>query len=348
MIRNQWYVIEESKRIKKGKILALKRLGESLILWRADDGKVVCMKQTCPHLGGDLSSGKITDDHVVCPFHGFHYDAGGQCVRIPALGLGGNIPRSMRVKTYYVHEEHGLVWIYWGKSEEAPPPPLFFPSINEKFHYVSFRQNWKVHYSRMVENQLDVMHLPFVHHNTIGAGGRTVVDGPYVRLENDLLDLWTFNHKEDGRPARRASELPAPYGRPQLQFRFPNLWQNWISDNTRIMVAFVPVDENHTIMLGRFYDRSVKVPILREIYLVVGKMLSHYIASQDRQVVEHLVPNRADYHSGEKPVFTDNGVLTYRKRRQELLNGDPQKENRAENSKKQQSGKNVNPEKPRT
>ena len=32
MIRNQWYVVLESKEVKKGKLLAITRIGEMLVL----------------------------------------------------------------------------------------------------------------------------------------------------------------------------------------------------------------------------------------------------------------------------------------------------------------------------
>jgi phenylpropionate dioxygenase-like ring-hydroxylating dioxygenase large terminal subunit len=128
---------------------------------------------------------------------------------------------------------------------------------------------------RMVENQLDVSHLPFVHHDTIGRGGRNVVDGPQVHVQDDLLEVWVSNRRDDGVPARKASELPPPNRRPFLQFRFPNIWHNWISDDVRVFVAFVPVDEENGLLYGRFYQRFMRIPVLREIVNFSGKLGQH-------------------------------------------------------------------------
>jgi phenylpropionate dioxygenase-like ring-hydroxylating dioxygenase large terminal subunit len=170
MIRNQWYAILESNEVKVGNLLGVTRMGEKLVLWRLRDGKVVCMRDTCPHLGAKLSQGKCAGEHIVCPFHGFQYDSSGLCRLLPAYGQDGKIPQALKVKTYPTCEAHDFIYLWWGENPpERLEPPRFFEAVanNANLSYASFRQHWNVHYSRMCENQLDVMHLPFVHHNTI-------------------------------------------------------------------------------------------------------------------------------------------------------------------------------------
>ena len=36
-----------------------------------------------------------------------------------------------------------------------------------------------------------------------------------------------------------------------IQFRFPNLWQNWLSDDRRLVITFVSVDDDNTLMYIR-------------------------------------------------------------------------------------------------
>jgi phenylpropionate dioxygenase-like ring-hydroxylating dioxygenase large terminal subunit len=43
MIPNQWYAILESNEVKRGKPIGVTRMGEKLVLWRDEQGKVVCM-----------------------------------------------------------------------------------------------------------------------------------------------------------------------------------------------------------------------------------------------------------------------------------------------------------------
>jgi phenylpropionate dioxygenase-like ring-hydroxylating dioxygenase large terminal subunit len=319
MIRNQWYVILESREVKARRPLGVTRVGEKLVLWRKPDGQVVCMRDLCPHLGAPLCMGKVKGDRLACPFHAFEYDASGQCCYLPAFGRNGEIPKALRVGIYPTYEAHGLIWIYWGEPKADLQPPKFFDSITPDFSYSTFVQRWPVHYSRMVENQLDVSHLPFVHHDTIGRGGRTIVDGPQVNVQGDLLEVWVYNRVDDGVPARKANEMPPPERRPFLQFRFPNIWHNWISDDVRVFVAFVPVDEENGLLYGRFYQRFMRVPILRELVNFSGKLGSIKIAAQDQRIVTRQLPKRTSLRMGEKILQSDGAILAYRRQREKLL-----------------------------
>ena len=318
MIRNQWYVVLDSREVKIGRVLGVTRLGEKLVFWRDSQGSVHCMADLCPHLGARLSQGNVVKDALQCPFHGFEYDSSGQCIYLPAYGRNGVIPKALRVKHYPVHEMRGFIWVYWGEPESEPEPPEFFESFSDKLSYGSFKQHWNVHYSRMVENQLDVAHLPFVHNNTIGAGGRAVVNGPLVKIEDDMMSIWVFNQLDDGTPPVKSEDLPVPDRHPSLQFRFPNLWHNWISEDVRIVIAFVPVDNENGILYGRFYQGFMRIPGLRELVNQIGVWSSIMIANQDRRIVNNQFPKKTDLKMGEKIMQSDRAILAYRRRRYEL------------------------------
>ena len=53
-------------------------------------------------------------------------------------------------------------------------PDYFDVMVDRSFTYDQVDDMWNVDYSRVIENQLDVSHLAFVHHNTIGRGGTSV------------------------------------------------------------------------------------------------------------------------------------------------------------------------------
>jgi phenylpropionate dioxygenase-like ring-hydroxylating dioxygenase large terminal subunit len=319
MIRNQWYVVLESYEVRAGRPVGFTRLGERLVFWRTNEGKVVCLKDRCAHLGASLCQGQIRpDDRLACPFHAFEYDATGQCCYIPSLGRSVIPPKAMKVDQYPTYEANGLIWIYWGEQRDSLRPPKFF-DLDATFSFKGYHDPWPVHYSRMVENQMDVMHLPFVHHNTIGRGERTVVDGPIVTLEEDVIRMWVYNRRDDGTPPRKSEELPMPTRPPFLEFIFPNIWQNRITEDLRIFVAFVPVDENNGILYLRYYQRMVRIPLIRDIVNWLGVIGSRYIANQDKVVVSQQIPKKTSLRNGEKFVQGDRIIVTYRRRREELI-----------------------------
>jgi len=318
MIRNQWYVILESREVKANKPVGVTRMGQKLVLWRDSHGKVHCMGDRCPHMNAPLHRGKVVGDHIACPFHGFEYDESGACAYLPALGKNATAPKVLKADVYPTHESHDFIWIYWGEPTEDLQPPAFFESITNDFSYISFHDPWDVHYSRMAENQLDVCHLPFVHHNTIGRGGKMIVEGPVVQSDGQLMNIWVYNRVDDGTPPRPQKDLPPLREYPYLQFQFPNIWHNWIADDIRVMIAFVPVDEEHSIMYGRFYQRFMKVPLLRGLVNLTGKIGSRRIANQDKRVVTRQIPKKTYYKMGERLRPSDGAIIAYRRRRKEL------------------------------
>jgi phenylpropionate dioxygenase-like ring-hydroxylating dioxygenase large terminal subunit len=161
-------------------------------------------------------------------------------------------------------------------------------------------------------------HLPFVHYNTIGRGGRTVVDGPVVEMDGDRIDIWVFNRIDDGTPRRDARELDKGGRNPSLQFQFPNYWHNWIGEDIRVFAAFVPVDEENTILYLRFYQRFMKIPVLRDIVNLFSRRSNLVIAHQDRRIVSGQRPKKTSYKMGERLRPTDAAVHAYRKHRREL------------------------------
>ncbi len=172
----------------------------------------------------------------------------------------------------------------------------------------------------VIENQLDVPHVPFIHHNTIGRGGRTVMDGPWVEWQDpDRFFVCTGMRPEDGTPARSAKEMPPPDKPFHLEFIFPNLWQNWISDKVRVVAAFAPVDEENTVLYLRFYQNFMRTPGVRNLINWSAMIFNTIVAHQDRRVVVTQRPTRSDLRIGEKLIPGDAPVIAYRRRRQELI-----------------------------
>ena len=324
MIRNQWYAVLESKEVPKGTLIGVTRLGEKLVFWRNKNGGVICLKDKCAHRGAKLSIGKICEkgDNVECPFHGLRYDKSGQCTLIPANGKNTPVPERFKVISYPTREGHDFIWIWWGEPQSEYPPLPFFANIDKKFSYNTHTEVWPVHYSRAIENQLDVVHLPFVHHSTIGRGYRTLVHGPLLEPSEDENEFtfWVYNQKDDGKtrplkPEEFTDEMKVFH----LEFKFPHIWQNYLGDKVRIFIAFVPIDETHTKFYMRFYQKYIRIPILKSIFNWVANKFNLKILHQDRKVVLTQQPIKTQLKMGEQLIQGDNPIIYYRRRREELL-----------------------------
>jgi len=325
MIPNQWYAILESSEVRRDRPVGVTRMGEKLVAWRDSQGRVTVMRDLCPHRGVALSVGRVQGDRIVCPFHAFEYDPSGRCTAIPANSRSAAVPKAFQVQAYPTHEAHGFIFIWWGEPQDELPPPRFFDDIDESFSYGSARDPWRTHYSRVIENQLDTPHVPFVHHNTIGRGSGPVVDGPWVIWKDpDRFWIVPVTRADDGRPPVKPNEAPPPDKPFHLDFIFPNLWQNYISHKVRIVAAFAPVDDEHTVLYLRFYQKFMRTPGLRTLINALAMPFNVFVAHQDRRVVETQQPKRTALRMGEKLIQGDGPIIAYRRRRQELMNGGPE------------------------
>jgi phenylpropionate dioxygenase-like ring-hydroxylating dioxygenase large terminal subunit len=335
MIFNQWYAVLDSREVPKSGLIGVTRLGEKLCFFRDRVGNVRCIVDKCAHRGAALSVGKICGDggeRVQCPFHGLEYDGNGRVTVIPANGRTTPVPENFFVHAYPARDAHGWIWVWWGDAREDLPPVPWFEDIDNKFSSTLFIDPWPVHYSRAVENQLDVVHVPFVHYNTIGKGGRTVVDGPVVipRKDGRGFRIYVFNRVEDGTPARKPEEIPdAESQKFFLEFRWPNVWENHIIDPLRIGVAFVPVDENNTLVYMRVYQKFLRIPGLRGLINWIGMRQSKKVLGQDTRVVITQVPKKTTLKMGENLFQGDSPIVYYRRERDRMQREfpTPQKQN---------------------
>ena len=145
MIKNQWYAVLDSKELKKGKIIGTTRLSEKLVFWRDDNDEINCIFDKCCHRGASLSAGKIVDNHIECPFHGFQYDANGKVKLIPANGKKARIGDQYKVNSYLVEEKYGFIWLWYSEDRLNVPDIPFFEDLKEGFSYGGFSETWPVH-----------------------------------------------------------------------------------------------------------------------------------------------------------------------------------------------------------
>ena len=316
MIRDQWYGILESKEIKRNKPVGVTRMGEKLVIWRSENGKVNCIFDKCCHRGAALSAGTVIHDKMTCPFHGFQYNALGKVTLIPANGKNSVVPERYNVNSFKVEEKYGLIWLWYGENKDELPEIPFFNELCEGFSYGGFSEMWPVHYTRAIENQLDVVHLPFVHASSIGRGNKTLVNGPVVKWKENLMTFYVNNVVDDGKvKPLKPNEIENYKDLFSLQFQMPNIWQNIISKDIRIVAIFSPIDDEHTRIYLRFYQKFMNLPILKQLVNEMSTFTNKYILHQDRKIVLTQVPIKSELNMNENLIQGDMPIIEYRKRR---------------------------------
>lgn len=167
-VKNAWYVAGWTRDFGEG-LRALTLLGETLVMFRASDGRVVALEDRCPHRLLPLSKGRRIGDAIQCGYHGMTFDAAGRCVRVPGQE---NLPASAYVETYPVHERHGIVWVWMGDAERADTRTVFdMPEFSDPAWHAHHGDalHLDAHYLNVAENLVDPAHVSFVHPTTLGS-----------------------------------------------------------------------------------------------------------------------------------------------------------------------------------
>jgi len=143
----------------------------------------VCLSNVCPHRGASLARGKCEDDTITCPFHGWAFNSGGLCTRIPSQeNPTRDISPAAKVDSYPTQEKFGLIWVFLGDDVDNAIPVYDLPEYDDPaWRHAHFSDTWKanVHWSKMTD--LDHVHLPIGH--GIGFGGDNPVRPPGHSIE---------------------------------------------------------------------------------------------------------------------------------------------------------------------
>lgn len=165
VLLNDWHVVAYAPDIQEGKPVAVRLLNEDIVLWRSGE-TIHAWRDLCLHRGAKLSLGRVADDTLICPYHGWTYNQEGQCIRFPAHP-NQTPPKTAHTKVYQVCQRYNWVWVMLGTP--ANDIPTFSEWDDPTFRKVNCGP-YLINASapRVIENFLDVTHFPFVHQGLLG------------------------------------------------------------------------------------------------------------------------------------------------------------------------------------
>ncbi|HLY64361.1 MAG TPA: Rieske 2Fe-2S domain-containing protein [Chloroflexota bacterium] len=168
-LRLFWQPVYRAQDLPAGRAKPIRIMNEELTLYRGQSGAAHMLAFRCAHRGTQLSTGWVEDDCIRCFYHGWKYDATGQCVEQPAEGAG--FAAKIRIRAYPVREYLGLVFAYLGEGE----PPTFrqFPQFDAPGVVTTTPpETWPCNYYNRLDNDADPYHVDFTHYESIGRTGR--------------------------------------------------------------------------------------------------------------------------------------------------------------------------------
>jgi 3-ketosteroid 9alpha-monooxygenase subunit A len=173
-----WYVIGNAASVTTSPRM-LEVFGVKLVAYRGeDDGEVHILDAYCPHMGGDLSDGKVCGNSVVCPFHLWSWGADGVCDDIP---YARKIPEKAVIKSWPALEKNGLVFVWQDPEGNAP---IAEQEPEEMADWYSGQwTDWEMAAipietlgRELVDNMADMAHFGPIHYSTVKSF-RNTMDG---------------------------------------------------------------------------------------------------------------------------------------------------------------------------
>jgi phenylpropionate dioxygenase-like ring-hydroxylating dioxygenase large terminal subunit len=118
--REYWYPGIAARRVR-GRPVRLTILGEELVLFRDEAGRVAALSDWCPHRGARLSLGLCEfKGTVTCPYHGYVFDGSGQCVAGLIERPDSPFVPKLRARVYPTEERMGIVFVWMGETAPVP------------------------------------------------------------------------------------------------------------------------------------------------------------------------------------------------------------------------------------
>jgi nitrite reductase/ring-hydroxylating ferredoxin subunit len=144
-----WYVFGASSDVRADRPTGTTVAGVEIVAWRGRGGALHAGPASCPHLGADLSTGKVECGGLICPWHGLRLEGG----------------REFGWKPYPAHDDGVLVWVRLDTvGGEAPLDAPVLPARPEGRRLAAVTRLDGVCEPRdVIANRLDPWHGAWFH-----------------------------------------------------------------------------------------------------------------------------------------------------------------------------------------
>lgn len=313
-----WYFIASRKAIEKEKLIQKTWMGENIVAFCDESGNICVAEAYCPHLGSDLSpaaGGRVREGRLVCPFHGYAFDATGACVATPYAPP----PRYTSLRVFETQEIQGMIFAWWGIQDREPQWRLPAGSIEgDGWCDLEIRTvRFAGHPQETSENAVDLAHLRYIH--GFGAVERVepvAVDGPYLRSRFNFRSTRSI-----AKIAKLTFDLSADTHVYGLGYSFVDIREHSIGMDMRLWVLSTPVDGTLIEMSLVSQVREIRQPkrwLAGLGFLPVGlraSVMNRFTASQqEREVLQdEIIWSRKRYQSRPRLCKSDGEITRYRR-----------------------------------
>lgn len=244
-LRQFWQPVLVGDELVVGRPKRIQILNQYYTAYRGEDGVAHVVQDACPHRQTQLFLGWVEGSDIRCFYHGWKFNPQGQCVEQPAEDPA--FKRKICIDGHPTREYLGLIFAYLGEGE-APPFPEF-PEIDPAKDTILYnRHPVPCSYFQRIENDMDELHLHFVHKVSTDEVG--LVEFPEINVtETDYGLLRKGIRKEKGHNVTRTAFWMMPNvlmtftpGRPSRpQWMLHLAWR--VPVNDELMCSFIVATE---------------------------------------------------------------------------------------------------------
>lgn len=306
--------------------LAIRIMGEDLVLFRDRSGRYGLLHRHCTHRGTSLEWGIPQAKGLRCCYHGWTYDIDGTCLETPGEPPTSTLKYRIFQGAYLVKEYKGLVFAYMGPRGCVPDFPLYdtflYPQDDEAIPYsIDYACNWLQSH----ENGADPVHTAYLH--TIASGAQftpAFAELPTMHWTETPIGLLSCATRRNGKNMWiRASDVIVPNS---AQFGVTNddSPEGEYGVCAKLTRWVVPVDDTHNLTIGFRHFNSMTDPrgeverdkIGRNKVDIFGQTAFRPRDEQQREPgdYEALVgQGPVAIHAAEHLSSTDRGVVMLRR-----------------------------------
>ena len=141
----------------------VKLLSERLLAFRDSQGRYGLIDEFCAHRGVSLWFGRNEEGGLRCSYHGWKYDATGQCIEVPSEPQESGFCGRIKLKDYPLVKVGDVLWTHMGDPGGRPPLPEWeFAAVAPAQTYTSKR--WQeCNWLQALEGGIDSSHVSWLH-----------------------------------------------------------------------------------------------------------------------------------------------------------------------------------------
>jgi phenylpropionate dioxygenase-like ring-hydroxylating dioxygenase large terminal subunit len=288
VLKNVWYAVGLSSEVQTSQLKAFVLNGEPLVLTRRRSGEIFGLRDICPHRGIPLSYGKVVNDQVECPYHGWTFDQDGICTEIPSLCEGQSFDcRKIKVKSYPVAEKYGLIWVFLGEPSlatlpsDGPQLPHLETLPEQAIPDVVEEALFPCHIDHAVIGLMDPAHGPYVHQSWFWRSSKS----SYEKRKTFAPVPFGFQMVRH-LPSKNSKAYQIFGGQPttEITFSLPGVRVEHIKigqRNVYNLTALCPVNEKETRVLSLLYWEGFWLSLMQPFIQV----FAHRFLYQDLEAV---------------------------------------------------------------